>query len=56
MRKKSLKNNGVRMGTIENGPRRQISFMKKDKLHFNFRKVDSYNKVFNFVISEREAG
>lgn len=30
--------------------------MKKDKLHFNFRRVDSYNKVFNFVISEREAG
>ena len=30
--------------------------MKKDKLHFNLRRVDSYNKPFNFIISEREAG
>ena len=30
--------------------------MKKDKLHFNFCKVDSYNRCFNFIISEREAG
>jgi len=30
--------------------------MKKDRLHFNFRRVDSYDKCFNFVISEREAG
>lgn len=30
--------------------------MKRDKLHFTFRKIDSYNKAFNAVISEREAG
>lgn len=30
--------------------------MKKDKLHFNTRRIDSYNKDFNFVISERESG
>ena len=30
--------------------------MKKDKLHISLRKVDSYNKPFNFIVSEREAG
>lgn len=30
--------------------------MKLDDLHFSFREVDSYNKPFNFIISEREAG
>lgn len=30
--------------------------MRKDRLHINLRKVDSRNKPFNFVISEREAG
>lgn len=30
--------------------------MKRDNLHFNFRKIDGYNKPFNFIISEREAG
>ena len=30
--------------------------MKKDKLHISLRRVDSYNKPFNFIISEREAG
>lgn len=30
--------------------------MRKDKLHISLRKVDSYNKPFNFIISEREAG
>lgn len=30
--------------------------MHKDKLHYSSRKLDSYNKPFNFVISEREAG
>lgn len=30
--------------------------MHKDKLHYNARKIDSYNKPYNFVISEREAG
>ena len=27
-----------------------------DNIHFNTRKIDSYNLPFNFVISEREAG
>jgi len=30
--------------------------MERDNLHFNFRTIDGYNKPFNFVISEREAG
>ena len=30
--------------------------MNKDKLHYSPRKLDSYNRTFNFVISEREAG
>lgn len=30
--------------------------MKKDKLHISLRRVDSYDKPFNFIISEREAG
>lgn len=30
--------------------------MRKDKLHISLRRVDSYNKPFNFIISEREAG
>lgn len=30
--------------------------MKRDNLHFNFRTIDGYNKPFNFIISEREAG
>ena len=30
--------------------------MHKDKLHYNSRRIDSYNKPFNFVISERAAG
>lgn len=30
--------------------------MKIDDIHFNLRKIDSYNKAFNLVISEREAG
>lgn len=30
--------------------------MIRDNLHFNFRTIDGYNKPFNFVISEREAG
>lgn len=30
--------------------------MNKDKLHYSPRKLDSYNKTFNFVISERIAG
>ena len=28
----------------------------KDRLHYNTRRMDSYNKPFNFVICEREAG
>lgn len=28
----------------------------RDKLHFTFNTIDGYNKPFNFVISEREAG
>lgn len=30
--------------------------MNKDKMHYNFCKIDSYNKPFNFTISSREAG
>lgn len=30
--------------------------MKLDNLHYNFSKIDGYDKAFNFVISEREAG
>ncbi len=30
--------------------------MKKDNLHYTARKLDSYDKPFNFVISERESG
>lgn len=30
--------------------------MKRDNLHYSIRKIDSYNRPFNFVISEREAG
>ena len=30
--------------------------MNKDKLHYSPRKLDSYNKPFNFITSEREAG
>lgn len=28
----------------------------RDKIHFDFREVDSFNRVFNFIISEREPG
>lgn len=30
--------------------------MKKDNLHYSPRKLDSYNKTWNFITSEREAG
>ena len=30
--------------------------MKLDNLHYSFTKIDGYNKPFNFIISEREAG
>ena len=30
--------------------------MERDNLHFTFNNIDGYNKPFNFVISEREAG
>lgn len=30
--------------------------LKDDGLHYNSRTIDSYNKTFNFVISEREPG
>lgn len=30
--------------------------MERDNLHYNIRNVNGYNKVFNFIISEREAG
>ena len=30
--------------------------MKKDKIHYSPRRIDSYNKTWNFVVSEREAG
>lgn len=30
--------------------------MQYDDLHWNFRDIDGYNKPFNFIISEREAG
>lgn len=32
--------------------------MKKelDNLHYNFREIDGYNKPFNIIVSEREAG
>jgi hypothetical protein len=30
--------------------------MKLDNLHYNFTKIDGFNKPFNFIISEREAG
>lgn len=30
--------------------------MRKDKIHYSPRKIDSYNKTFNFITSEREAG
>ena len=32
--------------------------MKKelDKLHYDFREIDGYNKPINFIVSEREAG
>lgn len=30
--------------------------MQRDNLHFNWRKVDGYNRTWNFAISEREAG
>lgn len=30
--------------------------MERDKLHFNFSKVDGYNKPFNAIISPREDG
>lgn len=30
--------------------------MELDDLHYNFRKIDGYNKAFNFVLSARECG
>lgn len=30
--------------------------MNKDKLHYSPRRLDSYDKIYNFVTSEREAG
>ena len=30
--------------------------MKKDKIHYSPRRIDSYNKTWNFITSEREAG
>lgn len=30
--------------------------VERDNLHFSFREVDGYNKPFNFIVSEREAG
>ena len=30
--------------------------MKKDKIHYSFRKVDSYNKKYNFIVSPRCLG
>ena len=30
--------------------------MYKDKIHYTPRRIDSYNKPFNFITSEREAG
>lgn len=33
-----------------------MEIVKRDNLHFNFKKIDSYNKTFNFAISEREPG
>lgn len=30
--------------------------MKYDDLHWDFREIDGYNKAFNFILSEREAG
>lgn len=30
--------------------------IKKDKIHYSPQKIDSYNKPYNFVTSEREAG
>lgn len=30
--------------------------MKKDNLHYSIRHLDSYNKTWNFVVSERELG
>ena len=29
---------------------------EKDSMHISFREIDGYNKPFNFIISEREAG
>ena len=37
-------------------PRHRIKFKGKDKLHFETREIDGYNKPFNLVVSEREAG
>ena len=30
--------------------------IKKDKIHFNFRHLDRYNKTFNLIVSARELG
>ena len=30
--------------------------MKLDNLHYNFTKIDGFNKPFNFVIGERGDG
>lgn len=30
--------------------------MKKDNIHYSIRKLDSYNKTWNFVVTERELG
>lgn len=30
--------------------------MKIDSLHYDFREIDGYDKTFNFIVSEREAG
>ena len=30
--------------------------MEMDKVHYDFSRIDGYNKPFNFVISEREDG
>ncbi len=37
-------------------PRHRIKFKDKDDLHFSKREIDGYNKTFNAVVSEREAG
>lgn len=33
-----------------------LNYIKRDNLHFNFTEIDGYNKLFNVIICEREAG